>query len=87
MIALKVSMEKLELLLSQLNYQEIEFFHYDQPNHIYYLDAVLDTYYRIQCWQFEDGTVELHDTTFDCENYVKIAKAKMVSGKWVVSYN
>jgi len=82
-----LTVSELKCLLTLLDYDEIEFFGFGDCDSIVYFDAFIDTYYRVMCKIHADSVIEVHDTTFDVDNYVKIADARKVSDKWVVTYN
>lgn len=68
-----VSIQTLKSFLQLLDYEDLSFVSYDKVNQLAYFDGFLDTYYRIMCLIKADGTIEVHDTTFDVDNYVFIA--------------
>lgn len=86
MSEMKLTISHLKKLLKQLNYDDIHFVSYHPEKHIAYFDGVLDTNYRIMCCEQADGSVEVHDTTMDVDNYVFIARAHFINHKWVIQF-
>lgn len=86
MSKLELTISHLKKLLKQLDYDDIHFVSYHPEKHIAYFDGMLDTHYRIMCCEQVDGSVEVHDTSMDVDNYVFIASGRFIKHKWVVEF-
>lgn len=77
--------QEIKALLAILDYSQITFVSHDEAKRLYYFDAMIDTHYRVMCEVKSDGIIEVHDTTFEIDNYVYIATAYKKEDHWNLS--
>lgn len=74
----------IEKILTKLKYFDLEFFGYDSFSNTFSYNGYIDTAYRIHIIMNGTEEMEVWDCTFDKENFVKICRAKLLSGKWEI---
>lgn len=80
----KITIKEVEHILSKLGYFDINFISRNSNSNIFWYDAYLDTYYRIQVTITGLSHIEVWDCIYEEDNFVRSGIAEKIEGEWKI---